>query len=202
MNGRNHLAAGISVSGLLAATSLLSAMDGAPGALAMAGGAASRAWDWLAYGTGIATPEGAALAGICSVFYLSGVLMPDIDSENSMASKMLGFSLPVAHRGITHSVWTASAFLLAGMSLWHPLAAFGLGVLMHALSDWPSQAGWVPFYPFGSYKKIHGTVFARRHRFVLYSSSSPGSETVAVGLLVLACVLAAAFEAYLVLWPS
>ena len=202
MNGRNHMAAGGAVSALLAATAVLSGTERAPEALAAAGRPLLAAHAWAIYGAGMPGAKGIALTACCGAFLALGLVLPDIDLANSTASKLAHFSLPLRHRGFTHTVWAILLFLAAGAFLWRPLAAIGAGMLVHDLLDWPSQAGWSPFYPLGKHRIFHDTVMARNHRFVLYSSASPGSEAVASGLVIMICVLAIAFEAYLALWPA
>lgn len=199
MNGRNHMAAGFAVTWMLAAPVVLDFVSG--GELGLFSDFASTAAAWTFQGVeGLPATVfvGAASAALCAF----GFLLPDIDQEHSTISRLLRFHIPVAHRGVTHTLWAVMLVLLAAVLAWRPLAFLSFGILVHDILDWPSKAGWVPFYPFGHYKKIHGTIFSRKHRFVLYSSAEPGTETVFAGFLVLACVLITAFEAYLALWPS
>lgn len=179
MNGRNHLATGAV---LAVDAALLALSAGVPAAL-----------DPLArYGHG---PAGYAACAGCAALYLFGTVLPDIDN-GGLVSKWTHFSLPLAHRGWTHSVWAAAVFLFLGARAW-PMRYVAFGMLVHDLMDALSTAGWVPFYPFGRWRNYRGTVMARGWTPGLYGSSSPGSENVAAGLVAGASVLGWAFWAYL-----
>lgn len=199
MNGRNHTAAGIAVTGMLAAPAVLDLVSGSEHGLFSGFVSAVAVW---AFQDVKGLPAMAAVGAVSVFLCVLGLLLPDIDQEHSTVSELLRFHIPVAHRGITHSLWVAMLTFLVAALLWRPLVFLVLGILIHDILDWPSKAGWVPFYPLGSYKKVHGTIFSRRHRFVLYSAADPGTETAFAGFVVLACVLIVAFEAYLALWPS
>lgn len=200
MTGKGHLASGtaIAADALLAGRFLLD--SGASGAAARLPGAfigftMARQDSWLAFAAGI----GMFLAG-----YYIGLLLPDIDKQNSTIAKKLHICLAVNHRGITHSVWALVIVFSAGFLV--PAAAplfrgTFLGMLVHDLADAPSQAGWVPLYPLGRWRVYNGTVMTRRRgHIVLYSSSRPGSEAVANGMLIVLSACGMGFWAYMAYW--
>lgn len=182
MNGRNHLVTGAAIAADAALA--ISCVPGLPqqvsGALlpmARYGGAA-----------------GYAMCGACALAYLFGTVLPDVDN-GGLVSKWLHFSLPLAHRGWTHSVWAAALFFLlaaqwpgepaaAAAFLW-PARYVGLGMLAHDLMDALSVSGWVPFYPLGRWRNNRGVIMARGRGLPLYSSSRPGSESAVSGAVVI-----------------
>lgn len=118
-----------------------------------------------------------AFAGI--LLYYIGVLLPDIDNTSTISSA-LRFKLPFRHRGVTHSVWAMCLFLVPSL-IWSwawVLRYVALGMLCHGLADSLSVAGWVPFYPLGNYRVVHGNTVCRKGRHLaLYASDREGSET-------------------------
>lgn len=183
MNGRNHLATGAV---LAADVALLAASAGLPDAVLDALDPLSR------YGRG---PAGYAACAGCAALYLFGTVLPDVDN-GGLVSKWLHFSLPLAHRGWTHSLWAAALFLLIGTYAW-PIRYIAFGMLAHDLMDAMSTAGWAPFYPLGRWRNYKGVIMARGWTPGFYGSSSPGSENVFAGLVAGASVLGWAFWAYL-----
>lgn len=182
MNGKNHLVTGA----VLAADAGLAAY-----CLPAARGAVSGVLLPTARYPGAA---GYAMWGACALAYLLGTVLPDVDN-GGLASKWLHFSLPLAHRGWTHSVWAAALFFLASAAwpgepaaasavLW-PLRYAGLGMLAHGLMDALSVSGWVPFYPLGRWRNNRGVIMARGFTPSLYSSSRPGSESAVAGAVVI-----------------
>lgn len=203
MTGKGHL-----VSGTVAAADAIAAfrMAGAGGAPAAVASALDRIYDFMAGGHTAGWGAAASLACLAAGYY-AGLLLPDIDKDNSMLASRLRFHLAVNHRGITHSVWAIIAVvLLCRMAAW-PLDAFlrgiCVGMLVHCLFDSLSVAGWVPFYPLGRWRTYNGTVMTRRRgHFGLYSASNPGSEGVVNGMFVVLSAAGMAFWAYMVFWPA
>lgn len=139
--------------------------------------------------------------------YYIGLLLPDIDKENSMMARRLHICVAVNHRGVTHSVWALMIPFLASLGAIGAAGAFPrgvfLGMLVHCFVDALSVAGWVPFYPLGRYKIYNGTVMTRRRgHFGWYSSARPGSEAVVNGMFVIASICVFGFLAYLRYWPK
>ena len=132
-------------------------------------------------------------------FYYIGLLIPDIDSEYSMISKMLHFHIPVAHRGLTHSVWAGLIFLVIGVVLFYPLRFLFIGLLIHGFIDHFSKAGWVPFYPIGKYRIYNNTVFTNKKHMVFYSAKAPEAELIFNGFILLFSIVLIGFSYYLIL---
>lgn len=145
-------------------------------------------------------PAAALTAAACGIAYLVGLLAPDLDTDGLLANRT-GLRLPLAHRGWTHTLWAAAAVFWAGLKLWFPLRYLGLGILVHDLADSLSQAGWVPFYPFGKWRVVHGTVMKRGRTPALYSSADPSGEAVVNGMFAAVSLACALFGAYLLWWP-
>ena len=147
------------------------------------------------YGYG---PAGWAACAGCAALYVFGLALPDIDNHG-LVSKWLHFSLPLRHRGWTHSLWAAALFLVPSLlvpACW-PLRFVALGMLAHDLMDALSQAGWAMFYPFGRWRVYRDTVMARGWTPGLYSSSAPGSEDAVAGAVTVINIAWWAFWAYL-----
>ena len=105
-----------------------------------------------------------------SIFlYYIGLLLPDIDKK-SMIAKLFKFSLPVTHRGITHSFYMF-LILLLGSFTFYSLRFLVLGFVVHIFVDSFSPAGWVPFYPLGRYYVRNDTVITKRRHLTLYRSN-------------------------------
>jgi membrane-bound metal-dependent hydrolase YbcI (DUF457 family) len=102
------------------------------------------------------------------VFYYLGLLLPDIDKK-SMISHIFKFSLPITHRGLTHTIYVL-ILIIIGSVTFYPLRFLGLGFLVHVLIDSLSPAGWVPFYPIGRYYVRNETVITKDKHLVLYTS--------------------------------
>lgn len=183
MNGKNHLVTGavLAVDGALA----LRASPSFRPVLELLSPASH-------YGT---EPAGWAMLAFCGALYFFGTVLPDIDN-GGMVTRWLHFSLPLAHRGWTHSIWAMGLIFVLGYWFW-PAVYIGLGMLAHDLMDSPSTAGWCPFYPLGRYRIYNGTVMKRGWTPGLYSSSRPGSETVFAAVIAGASVLGWLFLGYL-----
>ena len=132
-------------------------------------------------------------------FYYIGVLSPDIDSDRSTISKMLHFSIPVVHRGLTHSIWIGGIFAGIGVCVFYPLRFLFIGFLIHGFMDHYSKAGWVPFYPLGDYRIYNNTVFTNKKHLVFYSAKAPEAEWIFNGFILLLSILLIGFGYYFVL---
>lgn len=202
MNGKNHLATGAAIGlDLCLGAVLLSSRF--PDTVESLGGALS---PFSRYGSGVAGIAGCAA---CAAAYMFGTVLPDIDN-GGIVSKWLHFTLPLAHRGWTHSIWAIAVIISLsvfpqthgpgwlGLLLW-PVRFAAIGMLAHDLMDALSKSGWCVFYPLGRWRKYEGTVMKRGWTPGLYSSSRPGSENIVAGLVVFLSVVWIAFGAY-VMW--
>lgn len=199
MTGRGHLATGAAMLMDMAAFAALS-VSGNAGSVLSAVGTAGMAWlsPWHALGGGV---QGAAGCAAGLALYALGLLLPDIDNKGSTICKATRLCLAVNHRGWTHSIW--AVLPAAALSTrYMPFLWLAIGMLAHDLADALSQAGWVPFYPIGRWRTYHGTVMRRGWTPGLYSSSRPGSEDVAAGVLSAIGVVLAGFMLYLAFWPK
>ena len=75
-----------------------------------------------------------------------GGLFPDIDHSKSFLSRKLGFSIPIRHRGFTHTIYPyivlMSLSLFYGNNIWTEIAFwFGLGSLLHSWGDMHTVSG-------------------------------------------------------------
>ena len=95
-----------------------------------------------------------------TIFYLFGLMVPDIDSPNSKISRYSPFvhhvtSIFSKHRGLVHSFTTgilvmfAMAVLLSSLE-WNLMLAgwFFIGYSVHLLTDGLTPHGVRPFWPF------------------------------------------------------
>lgn len=196
MMGRNHLVAGAATC-VAAASAGRMILDSETAALAPARDRVSRlvsdyvlVGDW--FGTRLVWAAGAA------ILFMLGALLPDIDSPNSTISSALGFSLPIPHRRVTHSIWPCALLLWLGLRF-RCLMWLLAGYASHLLLDKPSAAGVCLLWPLTRYRTYPGGAFvARGHKLKLYRAGE-ASETVFVILAwVVALVLAwAAFRPHL-----
>lgn len=77
----------------------------------------------------------------------AGALLPDIDTKSKI-SFMLGFSLPIKHRTITHSLLFAVLIGFIGCFLSYGLGiGLFIGVLTHLFLDFFTGYGVPLFYP-------------------------------------------------------
>lgn len=89
--------------------------------------------------------------GICGACYCLGLILPDIDNEDSVIGRYV--HLPVGHRGITHSAYVLLPFLPAGF-LHSAFWMLGLGMLLHIFVDSFSRCGISWFKPFSGYRRL------------------------------------------------
>jgi len=134
--------------------------------------------------------------GLSIFLFGLGLLLPDIDT-NSTISNFLHFKIPGPHRGLTHSLWLVMLFMAFGFVYVYPLRFLALGILNHDIVDSFSAAGWVPFYPFGSYKISNDIVCAKNRHITLYSSKAKYSEAVCLLVFVLISVILLGFEYFM-----
>lgn len=114
-----------------------------------------------------------------SIFlYYIGLLLPDIDKK-SMIARLFKFSLPITHRGLTHTVYTLMIFVM-GSFTFYPLRFLALGFIVHVFVDSFSPAGWVPFYPLGRYYISNDTVITKRKHLVLYRSKDYSEDVLLI----------------------
>ena len=120
------------------------------------------------------------------LFFIFGVLLPDIDSHKSILGRYITpISRAIPHRTITHTIWVV--LVLAGISIYFKniyVFAIVLGYTIHIIQDSFSKCGICWFHPlFGSYtnygnavkKKGRNTKFAysvgsKFEDFLYYSS--------------------------------
>lgn len=197
MTGKGHIASGTILAADAIACGLLATREAAPAAVVFIGNALSEHLGPYRHYGGAA---GVAACAGCAALYYFGLLLPDIDSPNSTISRKLRFSLPFRHRGWTHSIWFLLPWAVLGATAAWPARFVFLGMLAHDLADSLSTAGWAAFYPLGRWRAYHDTVMSRGFCPQLYSSSSPGSEALVNGALLLISLAAAGTLAYLVLW--
>ena len=74
-----------------------------------------------------------------------GSLLPDLDHSKSFISKRLGFSLPIKHRGFTHTfyIWFFLIFLGVYYNSFITEIGFylGIGGLLHIFGDAHTKGG-------------------------------------------------------------
>lgn len=204
MNGRNHLATGAAIGldmclgAVLVSSRFPDLSDGLNGALS----------PFSRYDTGFGVAAGCAACALC---YMFGTVLPDIDN-GGIVSKWLHFSLPLAHRGWTHSIWAIllvlfpSVFWQSNVPAWlaaalWPIRFVAVGMLAHDLMDALSKSGWCVFYPLGRWRKYESTIMKRGWTPSFYSSSRPGSENIVAGLVVFLSLAWIGFGIYLV-WSA
>lgn len=116
------------------------------------------------------------MIGVSVLLYYVGLLLPDIDNTSTISS-FLHFKLPLRHRGFTHSLWFVAILAVVSYFWVWPLRFLTLGVFVHDFFDSFSKAGWVPFYPLGSYRIVHDKIVCATGRHLaFYSTKDEGSE--------------------------
>lgn len=74
-----------------------------------------------------------------------GSLLPDLDHSKSFLSNKFGWSLPIKHRGMTHTIYPY--FLMIGLGLWYQgffaeiLFWLGIACLLHMFGDCHTNGG-------------------------------------------------------------
>lgn len=192
--GKNHLVAGAATCVAAAAAGRM-ILDSEAAALAPAREFVSRAvTDYVVVGDWLGTRL--VWAAAAAILFMLGALLPDIDNPNSTISSLLGFSLPVPHRRVTHSVWPCALLFWVGLRFRCVMWLLA-GYASHLLLDKPSAAGVCLFWPFTRYETYSSGAFvARGHKLKLYRAGE-ASETVFV-VLVWVVALVLAWEAF---WP-
>lgn len=171
MRGKSHIITGVSTAAVLADSGLLlSACPEDSMVYQLSSGFLHIITDtampmWLYVSAGI-------------LLYLTGVLLPDIDSPYSTLGRKL--YIPLGHRSWLHSIWLVLVFAIG--SIWVRVLWFlAFGIFVHLFFDSFSRSGIRWFYPF----KGH-------HRIKLYRTSSV-SEYVCVGIVVAMAILYSGF---------
>lgn len=115
-------------------------------------------------------------------FFLVGSVLPDIDSEKSMISRLLHFHLPIEHRTWTHTL--VFPVLFGILSLWFkPLLFLSIAYLLHLLWDNLSKQGVCFFYPFEQYIGYgSGAKVKKGHKLKVYRTGQ-ASEFVLLGVV-------------------
>ena len=137
------------------------------------------------------------LISMCVLIYYLGNLLPDIDLEHSLISKILHVHLPVVHRGITHSDWVVLIFIVLAFKV-YLFRFFALGYVAHLFIDSFSKAGRVPFYPLGKYYVRNNIAISKRKHITLYSSED-NSEFVVLFIMSIVSIAVAGFAVYMFL---
>lgn len=116
-------------------------------------------------------------------FFLVGSILPDIDSDKSMISKLLHFHLPIEHRTWTHTFLVP--ILIGFSSFWfQPLLFLSIAYMMHLLWDGISAGGVCFFYPFETYVSYgSGAKVKKGHKLKVYRTGQ-ASEFVLLGVVV------------------
>lgn len=100
-----------------------------------------------------------------------GSLLPDIDHSKSFISRKLGVSLPVGHRGITHTIYPYAFLIYLSLTgnIGHPDFVFWLsvGALLHMVGDMHT-AGGVKLFGFGPSLTLFGPLSFKTGSLVEY----------------------------------
>ena len=123
-----------------------------------------------------------------SIFFLIGSILPDIDSEKSMISKLLHFHLPFEHRTWTHSIWAVALLIICSLAF-RPFVFMLAGYVMHLFWDAFSSAGVCFFYPIDKYRSYgNGAKVKKGHKLKLYHTGQ-ASEYILLGIIMTLTVL-------------
>lgn len=132
--------------------------------------------------------------GLGAIMFLIGSLLPDIDSGESMISKILHFHIPIEHRTWTHSFWAVILLVIATFAF-RPCLFLLLGYVLHLFWDSLSSAGVCFFYPIDKYRHYGNNAKVKKgHKLKIYYTGQP-SEYVLLGIIltltVVMCVILA-----------
>lgn len=197
MMGNDHIAANVACAYTVSNLILCAKADG----LALVAGVGDPA-GLVAIATTDAVGVHLVAAGLAAFAFVVGSLLPDIDSPTSILGRLLP-SLPLEHRGITHTIWAAGVLGLAWFATWAAsgtwaivaqafLGGLFLGYVGHLVWDSFSRAGVAWLYPVTGYVTFSsGARVKRRHCVWLYRTGQL-SEMVVVSVLVAACFVTAA----------
>lgn len=111
---------------------------------------------------------------VCVIFYLFGLILPDIDSPYSMIGKIM--YLPIPHRTWTHC-WLPLLLTAIGSIWFKPLFFLGLGIFIHLFFDSFSASGVNWFYPIKT-----------KHVCRLYHTSQPTEYIFATIFVVMSVI--------------
>lgn len=144
------------------------------------------------------------VACVCAIFFfLLGSLLPDIDSPTSILGRLLP-TLPLEHRGITHTIWAAGILGFAWAVSWRVagewaivsqalLGGLFLGYVGHLLWDSCSRAGIAWLYPLTGYVSYgSGARVKKRHYVWLYRTGQLSEKAVVGALTALIFITAVA----------
>lgn len=147
------------------------------------------------------------IACVCAILsFLLGSLLPDIDSSTSILGRLFP-TLPLEHRGITHTIWAAGVLGFVWFASWHvagtwaivPQALLGglfLGYVGHLLWDSCSRAGVAWLYPLTGYATYGSGARVKKRHYVWLYRTGQLSETALVGVLT-ALIFITAIAAWL-----
>ena len=131
------------------------------------------------------------------IMFVMGLLLPDIDSKESMLGKYIHLPSFVGHRTWTHSIWFLGLFVLLGVfEAWFLWLSFGIAI--HIAVDAVSAAGVCFFYPFERYKRYANGAFVKKgHMIKLYRTNAPSEGIICVIFVIVAMTSCILFGCYL-----
>lgn len=114
------------------------------------------------------------------LLFLFGLILPDIDKDTSMVSKLLHFHIPIEHRTWTHTIWVVISLSVLAV-FFRPCIFLSLGYLVHLFWDGLSSCGVCLFYPFEKYRSYGKAKVKEKHILKFYHTSK-ASEYVLLGI--------------------
>ncbi len=197
MMGNDHIAANVACAYTVSNLVLCAKADG----LALVSGVGDPA-GLVAIATTDAVGVHLVAACLGAFAFVVGSLLPDIDSPTSILGRLLP-SLPLEHRGITHTIWAAGVLGLVWFATWAAsgtwacvfqalLGGLFLGYVGHLFWDSFSRAGVAWLYPVTGYATFGSGARVKRRHYVWLYRTGQLSETVVVGVLVALCFVTAA----------
>ena len=116
-----------------------------------------------------------------------GTILPDIDSEDSMISRLLHIHIPIEHRTWLHAIYVPFLFCVIGAKF--PLFGYlSFGYFVHLIMDSMSNCGICWFYPISKYRNYGRAKVKKVHYVKLYRTNSV-SEGIFVGVFITITVI-------------
>lgn len=173
MTGKSHLLTSVG-SAVVGTNILLATVAYAPEKISTI---ANKVLHFLA-GTDSGLPI-AVYAGISIVYFLFASVLPDIDKDTSMVSKLLHFHLKIEHHTWTHTLW--ALLLIVPLIAFRPFVFLFLGYFCHLFWDSFSACGNAWLYPITKYRRYGENAKVKNgHKLKLYYTGQ-ASEYVVLG---------------------
>ena len=124
---------------------------------------------------------------IAIVLFAFGLLLPDIDQENSLLGRII--YLPIRHRTWTHTIWIV---ILLSLCMFASPVFFWLafGYALHIFFDSLSKGGICWFYPISRYRAWASGAQVKKNHFIYFYRTGEASETIVMVIVAFLGIIA------------